>query len=371
MQAGAALARSAAAHGAASAAIEDKLSKMLRGERFVRRRGAGYHVMLGSEDMSSLFLRIRSGDVGARLKKVVGSGDLSTMSNLDIWLGLLDTLQFDGVDFEHTYGLVDSAQSDVGIYSFPETIVLAHTLLLVPVVQRVAPLNPKLPIPDCTFRKDGQPIVVVGMVGDCVKGSMFTHLQETSTADAAELLSPRRLGRKIQCLLKALGKSEFTNISLQATLPGSGAFGGDGGGLAKEFVLKIDESLRESEVCQSFKEILLYGPPAWYESSLEQCAETTRNCVKSVGFGSAENRTRIGEWLSEGDVVRFILGGFDPVSVAPHGVQMRAVSLEGQLSHATDLLDQLGHYNSRGSIVEVRVEKGDALQPQGSSKKNS
>jgi hypothetical protein len=58
--------------------------------------------------------------------------------------------------------------------------------------------------------------------------------------------------------------------------------------------------------------------------------------------------------------IRVAITGFDPISLAPHGVINRAFSAEGQLSHATDLLSRVT--GTPGKFVRVRIPKGTAWE---------
>merc|ERR1719245_1390922 len=50
---------------------------------------------------------------------------------------------------------------------------------------------------------------------------------------------------------------------------------------------------------------------------------------------------------SKANTMRVLVAGLDPVSLFPHGNKYRAVSLEGQLSAATDILERLGVCSDR------------------------
>merc|ERR1719245_2577930 len=50
---------------------------------------------------------------------------------------------------------------------------------------------------------------------------------------------------------------------------------------------------------------------------------------------------------SKANTMRVLVAGLDPVSLFPHGNRYRAVSLEGQLSAATDILERLGVCSDR------------------------
>lgn len=54
------------------------------------------------------------------------------------------------------------------------------------------------------------------------------------------------------------------------------------------------------------------------------------------------------------------MAGFDPISITPHGVLNRSFSAEGQLCHATDILERLTKV--RGKFVPVHVPKGLAWE---------
>ena len=59
-----------------------------------------------------------------------------------------------------------------------------------------------------------------------------------------------------------------------------------------------------------------------------------------------------------------VIAGFDPVALAPHGAQLRAVSGEGQLGAGTTLFETLGAYPP-GSLVKalVAMPKNNPPQP--------
>merc|ERR1712046_82729 len=60
------------------------------------------------------------------------------------------------------------------------------------------------------------------------------------------------------------------------------------------------------------------------------------------------------------NIFRVVVAGFDPISLAPHGVLNRVYSAEGQLCHATDLLERLS--TVPGKFVTVHVPKGNAWE---------
>jgi len=144
------------------------------------------------------------------------------------------------------------------------------------------------------------------------------------------------------------------------SLPGAGAFGGDGPSLAERTVEEIANALSGgANSSGKFKEVLLYGPPDWYTKSLEKCSKDVKEKVQAVGFGKEESKNRIGELSAAGQQIsRVIVAGFDPVSLVPHGVKNRAISLEGQLSHATDLLYRMQYYKTPGKEQEITVASG-------------
>merc|ERR1712079_315818 len=61
------------------------------------------------------------------------------------------------------------------------------------------------------------------------------------------------------------------------------------------------------------------------------------------------------------DTMRVLIAGVDPVSNFPHGKRYRAVSLEGQLSAATDVLERLGFCEGRTSNWIKAVKQDDSV----------
>jgi len=94
----------------------------------------------------------------------------------------------------------------------------------------------------------------------------------------------------------------------------------------------------------------MFPPPSPQELTLEHLEYRAR-LNPPGGFGAAN---------CSGGTVRVVLAGFDPVSIAPHGVRYRAYSAEGQLSHTTDILERLARV--KGRFVPVRVPNGQAWE---------
>merc|ERR1719433_140122 len=92
-------------------------------------------------------------------------------------------MNFSGIDFEHAYSIlpskgVETEDELIWDYAFEETIVLGHTLLVVPVMQHYGPLTPKLDLKGPTKKfEQAQPLLMVGMIGDCVKGKFFEQIK--------------------------------------------------------------------------------------------------------------------------------------------------------------------------------------------------
>merc|ERR1719433_1123072 len=56
-----------------------------------------------------------------------------------------------------------------------------------------------------------------------------------------------------------------------------------------------------------------------------------------------------------------LVAGLDPVSIFPHGKRYRAVSLEGQLSAATDILERLGLCSERAFFWIKAVKEDNSV----------
>lgn len=53
-----------------------------------------------------------------------------------------------------------------------------------------------------------------------------------------------------------------------------------------------------------------------------------------------------------------VVAGFDPLSLAPHGAKLRAISGEGQITGCTTVLETLGGYETDSTIfAEVLAPK--------------
>lgn len=333
--------------------------------QFVHARGDGYHILFDETEMSAYFDAIRrhleNKTSGAILANAVEIGKLhSAPTNRQIWITLLQSQQFSGIDFEHAYGIIpDSharAHSCGDKYNFEEAIVLSHTLLLVPVMQHYGPLTPKLDLKGPTREfEQPQPLLVVGMIGDCVKGPFFDDINKRADegCDIAieqrrTLLHPRRLQQKLRGLVRGLSQARPADciLRIDATLVGSGAFGGSIKALAQPFVDSLDDCLDltpKDEV-----NFFIFPPPKPEELILGQKkCKTELNPKNGLGAASAAE-----------SILRVVVAGFDPVSLTPHGVNYRAVSAEGQLCHATDMLQRLS--NVRGQFVPVEVPTGNA-----------
>merc|ERR1711903_317323 len=93
-----------------------------------------------------------------------------------------------------------------------EILVIGHTLLLVPVMQHYGPLAPKLDLKGPTKKFErAQPLLAVGMVGDCVKGAFFNEIHESAVKgdemaikQRDTFLHPKRLQQKMCGLVRAL-----------------------------------------------------------------------------------------------------------------------------------------------------------------------
>ena len=80
-------------------------------------------------------------------------------------------------------------------------------------------------------------------------------------------------------------------------------------------------------------------------SAVHECQdECILDCCPRIGIAS---QIAADEW-------GVVIAGFDPVSLAPHGAQLRAVSGEGQLAVGTTMFETLGAY-APGSLVKALV----------------
>jgi len=344
-----------------------------RNNGFVSSRGPhGYHILFNSSEMGLYFHRIRDalaeGQAGQCLTMLLEQRKLSVNSNNhQIWTALIHSMNFSGIDFEHTYGILPSKGAEiedklVWDYTFEETIVLSHTLLVVPVMQHYGPLTPKLDLKSPTKKfEHAQPLLAVGMIGDCVKGKFFEQIKqmaeqgnELAKDQIISLLNPERLQQKMRGLVRALlhAREEFGTFGLHvdATLVGSGAFGGSAKDLAQPFVDSLNADDMPFDNFKDEVNFFIYPPP-------KQPEELTLDTLK---YKYSLNATKGLAPEVAGNIVRVVVAGFDPISLTPHGVMNRAFSAEGQLSHATDLLYRIT--NMPGRFVSVQVPKGLAWE---------
>mmetsp|Transcript_88353 Transcript_88353/g.156419 ORF Transcript_88353/g.156419 Transcript_88353/m.156419 type:complete len:521 (-) Transcript_88353:52-1614(-) len=346
-----------------------------RSQGFVSRRGEyGYHILFDESEMSQYFDMIRNdlakGKAGACLRKALLSGAIRPdSSNKHIWNSLIQSLKFSGMDFEHRYNILPTQGGDMrqpsGIwdYSFAESIVLGHTLLVVPVMQHYGPLMPKLDLkgPIDEFEHP-QPLLAVGMVGDCVKGSFFDEIKRKAEEGDEEaqwqkdvLLNPERLQQKMRALTRSLLCARLecgiSGLLLDATLVGSGAFGGSTKLLAQPFADSLNGDDMPFNNAWDEVNFYIFPPPKPEEFTLEHAKYK----------GSLNNKKGLGGAAEAGDDrVRVIVAGFDPISLAPHGVMNRAFSAEAQLCHTTDFLYRIT--NVMGRFMRVEVQKGRAWE---------
>merc|ERR1719411_1675191 len=210
--------------------LVDYTKEVARNTSFVHPCGDGFFLLL--QNLAEQFIQVRMKGPGLRL-----SGRfMEEMDDLSIWNALLDTLSFDGVDFEHFYGIIGQENED-GAYSFPEIMILSHTILICPVHVKFAPFKPRMDKADgiTEIKGVGQPMLVIGVVGDCFKGTNYDKIAKRASGGDNEakakikiLHDVGRLQHKLSTMAGALLKSCPTSIKLhlQLTLVGSGAFGG-------------------------------------------------------------------------------------------------------------------------------------------------
>eukprot|EP00930_Biecheleria_cincta_P034314 TRINITY_DN2372_c0_g1_i1.p1 TRINITY_DN2372_c0_g1~~TRINITY_DN2372_c0_g1_i1.p1 ORF type:complete len:509 (-),score=79.55 TRINITY_DN2372_c0_g1_i1:444-1943(-) len=335
--------------------------------QFVHPRGDGYHILFDESEMSPYFDAIRRNlenkISGAILAHAVEMGNLHrASSNQEIWTTLLESQKFNGIDFEHAYGIMPDAHARARScgdkYNFEETIVLSHTLLLVPVMQHYGPLTPKLNLSGPTKEfEQPQPLLAVGMIGDCVKGPFFENISKRADAGCGvaieqreTLTHPRRLQQKLRGLIRGLLRARPADCTLRidATLVGTGAFGGSVQKLAQPFVDSLDDC--SDLAAQDEVNFFIFPPPKPEDLVVGQKkCKTELNPKCGLGAASAAE-----------NVLRVVVAGFDPVSLTPHGVKYRAVSAEGQLCHTTDMLQRLN--SVKGQFVRVEIPTGDAWE---------
>jgi len=326
-----------------------------------------YHVLYDYDSLKVHFDQIRSdliqGTAGRRLTNSGPPGKYyADWAPYQIWFALMGSLEFDGTDFEHAYGMLppitnDKESTSAWDYTFDETIVIGHTLLLAPVMQHYGPLMPKLDLKSIKKFEQACPLLVVGMIGDCVRGSLFEEIQrgaergdEVAQRRLATLRSPLRLQRKmhglLSVLLRARERCGMPGLLVDATLVGAGAFGGTVRALAQPFAdclnggdLPFDNSIDEVN-------FFVFPPP-------KQPEELDLGPMRyRAGLNPQRGLAGI-QGLTAGHLVRAVVAGFDPVSLAPHGLRNRALSAEGQVCHATDLLHRWT--GVRGAFLPVRV----------------
>jgi len=355
--------------------VKQVIKNVRKNNGFVSARGLhGYHILFNRSEMSLFFDRIRdglaNGQAGHCLTMSLASGMISAdSSDHQIWTALMHSMNFSGIDFEHTYGILPSKGAEleekfVWDYTFDETIVLSHTLLVVPVMQHYGPLTPKLDLKGPTKKLEhAQPLLAVGMIGDCVKGKLFEQIKqmaeegdELAKNQIDTLLNPERLQQKmrglVRALLQAREESGTSGLHVDATLVGSGAFGGSAKVLAQPFVDSLNADDMPFNNSKDEVNFFMYPPPKQPEELTFEPMKYKVSLNAKKGLGGAPEVA--------GNIVRVVVAGFDPVSLTPHGVMNRAFSAEGQLSHATDLLYRIT--STAGRFVPVHVPNGPAWE---------
>jgi len=343
-----------------------------RGNGLVFQRGDhGYHILFNESEMTPYFDAIRDnlakGKTGAILQKALATGTINAdASNSQIWKALVQSLEFSGVDFEHLYQILPSKDGDADCksmwnFNFEESIVLSHTVLLVPVMQQYGPLAPKLDLKGPTKKfEQPMPLLVVGMNGDCVKGKLWDAItkmaeegDESAMKQRANLLDPGRLQQKMRGLARALldvcRQSPDRGLQLDSVLVGAGAFGGSVKALAQPFADSLNDGDLPFDNSKDEVNFFMFPPPRPEDLTLEQM-QYRANLNPKKGLGAAPDTAK--------SIVRVCVAGFDPISLAPHGTVNRVFSAEGQLAHATDMLQRLTEVP--GVFVPVQVPKGQA-----------
>jgi hypothetical protein len=150
-----------------------------------------------------------------------------------------------------------------------------------------APLARGLKVGEADKLLQPAPVLVVGMNGACVKGPFFENLPvaERDTLKETGLLLSR------VNMMEVLNASPFQHIALQATLPGSGAFGGDAGSLGPAFAKGIEDVV--SQETTKFIAVDPLGTPSWFGTIPVEM----QTIIKTVGFGNEEEGTAFGsDW---------------------------------------------------------------------------
>lgn len=320
------------------------------------------------------YAKTEGGNLGTKLKQAMDSKQITARSeNQVIWEALIKSLEFSGVDFEHRYGLVAGGNpSTEWEYAFAESIVLTQTVLLVVTQQSYGPLSqglkavPALPAP--------QPLLVVGMIGDCVKAQ--SSFYKTLTKPQQEIVnSPIRLAHKMHAFTSSLllahqrSASYFPDgLSMDATVPGAGAFGGKLENLAPPFV----DSITKKDLAWKTKDEVnlfifndnmkaVFDQDSYPYPSAPGKEVHTNIKIRSLpqwNEGFYTTGVGLGGVAQGRKKLRVVVAGFDPISLAPHTVVNRAQSLEAQLGHATDMMFRLT--GKIGTHVPVLVTPGKA-----------
>lgn len=338
--------------------VVEEIRKQSKG--FVRSCGEGFHILFNVKEVSKHFKGIRKclklGVVGRVLRKAVGKGLISEhSSNREIWDFLIESLQFNGVDFEHEYDILPGG-SGVGSlwpYCFDETIVLSHTMLLAPVMQHYGPLVPTMNLGGGVAKfASPSPLLAVAMIGDCVKGNFWQDIVQKANQGNLDaecqrhlLLNPERLQQKMRSLLAALidarqRKGRGLPMRVDATLVGAGAFGGSAKNLAQAWADSLKQMEWHPDDKVNFFAFPCPKPEELSIADLDYKAEV--NPPNGLAGAPLQNKE-----------LRIAITGFDPLSLAPHGVRYRVVSAEGQICHASDFLSRVT--GQRGRFVGVHM----------------
>jgi len=232
-------------------------------------------------------------------------------------------------------------------------MIFSHTILVCPVHVKFAPFKPCMDKADgiAKIQGAGQPMLVIGVVGDCVKGTNYDRIAKAASegdnkasAELKILHDVGRLQRKLSTMAEVLLRScpPGINIHFQLTLVGSGAFGGKIADMGEKYLQSLNSvELREGDTCDFFA----FGPGMkelaykWKTGDVVMTQPSMKRYNPLQGPGDFSN--------SKANTMRVLVAGLDPVSLFPHGNKYRAVSLEGQLSAATDILERLGVCSER------------------------
>ena len=270
--------------------------------------------------------------------------DISPFSSDErIWKTLMASLKVDGIDFENLY----SQESDNWKYGFNETIILSHTILLLAALQKYGPLSTKMDASKVKEFPVPEPILVVAMVGDCVKPTCF--FENLSEQERREMKSTRRYTQKLKVLFSEMISEAMAHLPrkislhIDSLLIGSGAFGGNVEDLSAAFLAAVSGlAFKDTDIIN----LWAFPPPAAGQSMFQ--GVTRAKCSLNPLAKGLANRI-----FNQGDILRVLIIGSDPISIMPHVALGRGVSGEAQCMRATDSMTRLTGKPGNWTLVSV------------------